>query len=562
MIGERIAVRPPDVVMRLDRMGCFHQTRLSFMRGLLRRLKNEQWTFSRPVWRIDNNGVGVAVYCAHGPAQTYSLVCFAHDPNPEDRSDRSIATEWDATFALFDGVPTEQDIDRLSLSVPKQEAGRVSKSELSISRANRSVRLFNYVLACLASGSQPEADQVSAVGYLMRTTAVYGSGKFGAASFDTISSRPEFSRPFQVEMLSVYLARAFSVDLVEQLARVRSPNSAVTLAPELRRTLGMGNATGLGMAPFLVTHPGLINNWIAAREEALARVRNQTRASQDQIVHFGNVFARTQQSVDQWRTGHEQQSRRIDVLKHDLTTLREHLDLTPLTADFPWDALYRWSERNVSLECQELLVSLLMEPHGELIDELADRMCADEKSDHLINGAMTVEELQRELQSNYAWALRVDFGSPSSKARYWYVSENKLEPRLGDRTQDAQVEQREMPLGVARDVIALSAALMDQPLTERLAHFLLRHPEHRHTVRRVQIAAVSPYAEIRENLLSSDFLPIDLLRCKLSFFGAAKFDPQSDRWVRITLFQHAPFPDELASMPEDEWMLPPIAQNH
>ena len=64
-------------------------------------------------------------------------------------------------------------------------------------------------------------------------------------------------------------------------------------------------------------------------------------------------------------------------------------------------------------------------------------------------------------------------------------------------------------------------------------------------VRRVQAAERRPFAEIRDNLIAADMLPIDLLRCKLAFFGATHFDPRSDRWVRISLFQGAPFPDEL-----------------
>ena len=149
-------MRPPETVMRLDRMGSFHQTRLSFMRSLLRMMKRENWEFSRPVWRIDENGVGVAVYQAKGPARSYSLVAFAHDLDPAERTDRSIATAWDATFTMFDGIPTEEDLARLSQSVPKQEAGRVSDSELSISRANKSVRLFEHVLERLSAGQQPD----------------------------------------------------------------------------------------------------------------------------------------------------------------------------------------------------------------------------------------------------------------------------------------------------------------------------------------------------------------------------------------------------------------------
>ena len=37
-------------------------------------------------------------------------------------------------------------------------------------------------------------------------------------------------------------------------------------------------------------------------------------------------------------------------------------------------------------------------------------------------------------------------------------------------------------------------------------------------------------------------MPIDMLRLKLSFFGAIKFDPRSDKWLRICMFQGAPLP--------------------
>jgi hypothetical protein len=46
------------------------------------------------------------------------------------------------------------------------------------------------------------------------------------------------------------------------------------------------------------------------------------------------------------------------------------------------------------------------------------------------------------------------------------------------------------------------------------------------------------------------------LRCKLAFIGAKRFDPRSDRWVRITIYQNAPFPNELHRLPEDDWCLP------
>ena len=77
-------------------------------------------------------------------------------------------------------------------------------------------------------------------------------------------------------------------------------------------------------------------------------------------------------------------------------------------------------------------------------------------------------------------------------------------------------------------------------------------------MRRVQITSRLAYAEIRDNLLSAEMRPIDLLRCKLSFFGASRFDPRSDRWVRINMYQYAPFPDEPLGGEEDDWVYPPL----
>ena len=96
-------LRNPRTVMRLARMGAFHQSRLSFMRVLLRRLKAEGWVIDRPVFDIDDSGVGVATYRARGPQATYTLVAFAHQLADDQRSDRVIAEAWDATFTLCDG---------------------------------------------------------------------------------------------------------------------------------------------------------------------------------------------------------------------------------------------------------------------------------------------------------------------------------------------------------------------------------------------------------------------------------------------------------------------------
>ncbi|HSG36858.1 MAG TPA: DUF3726 domain-containing protein [Paracoccaceae bacterium] len=535
--------RPPSEVMRMARMGSAHPTRLSFLRVMLRRMRDEGWRFDRPVWEIDEKGVGRAVYRAKGPERSYCLVAFAHDLPPEMRSDRVIATAWDATFALFDGEPTRADLDRLEANVPLQEAGRIGPAELSLSRANRSVRLFSHVVERLAEGQQPDPDEVDAVGYLMRTTAVYGSGKFGAADRAKIGDRPEMAAPFQAEMLSVWLTREFTVDLVEHLAAVKGGAKAARLEKTMRRSLGVGNSTGLGMAPFLVRHPVLLNNWMAAKEEALARVRALPQAGAKEVAEFRVALLEAIENATLWKSEHPIQMTKLADLRGDMDRIEDHTRLFPGAESHPWDALWRWGER-LSLEGQEALLALILEPHGALIDDLAATMSADESASFRIDGEMSVGALRALVEEHYDWALAIDFAKPESAARFWYVSEEKLEPRLGDRHGEAGAE-REQPLGVAKLASELHAALAGWADDASLAEFLLARPDQRYMTRRAQIAASHPFAEVQDNLLAADMLPIDIMRCKLAFFGASRFDPRSDKWVRISLFQGEPHPSEM-----------------
>ena len=559
-----VALRPASQVMTLARMGSFHQSRLSFMRVLLRRLKTENWQFKQSRWLIDANGVGVATYEAIGPERSYTLVAFAHDLPAEKRSDRVIAEAWDATFTLHDGIISDADIERLGQNVPLQEAGRISDDEFVLSRANRSVRLFDYVRDCLAAGTQPDPATIEPIGYLMRTTAVYGSGKFGAADRDIWANRPEFSGSFQPELLAVWLIRSFTIDIVEHMATVKAPTKAVKLDPDIRRRIGVGNSTGLGMAPFLINHPSLIHAWINARETALARVRAVAATDQAGLSRFLTMIAKAAKNADEWTTDSPYQHGKTQSLRDDLVRLDAFVRGIAADIDQPWDNIYRWGETNLSLEGQEQLVSLLLEDHGPLIDDLAIGMAADEAAHFRIDGSMRLSRLRQMMDTAYSWTIGIDYSQNDALARVWYVSEEKLEPRLGERFEEP-IEPYEQPLAPGRDAVRAMKAIdqwIETPAKsgeDNVAVFLLKHPEHRHIVRRMQTVFALPYAEIQDNTISAEMQPIDLLRCKLSFFGASKFDPRSDRWLRITMYQGAPFPDELAILDPDRLFYPPLA---
>ena len=95
--------------------------------------------------------------------------------------------------------------------------------------------------------------------------------------------------------------------------------------------------------------------------------------------------------------------------------------------------------------------------------------------------------------------------------------------------------------------------MLDMKINSTVAEFLSKNSELRHIVRRAFIVEKFPYSEIQDNTIGKNIMPIDMLRLKLSFFGALKFDPRSDKWLRICMFQGAPLPDELKNY-DEQWV--------
>lgn len=539
--------RDPDTVMGLKRIGATFPSRLSFMPSLLRRMARESWQFEAPILALDEQGEGHVLISVNTGARVYTLIAFAHRLSPEQRSDRVIATVWDATFTLFDGRPSAADVARLAGNVPKQEAGRCQASELVLARANKSVRMFEHVVESLASGQQPDMAMIRKVGYLMRTTAVYGSGKFGVADRGKIADRPEFTASFHVEMLAVYLIRLFSFALVEHSARQRGGAQAVGLSDASKQALGIGNATGLGMAPYLVNHPGLLHAWFNCKEQALTRVCEQRQPDASSWSAFRALVTQVRGHLAQWRVDDSDYQHRIGELEEEIAALEAWCASEPPKT---WGDVVEWSQTK-SLDCQELVVSLLIQGHGDLVDDLCSQQRAT-KECCVLDAAMPLSQLVHYLEEYYGWALAYDFELPENQARFWYTSEEKLEPRFGFRWEEEGSEW-EMPLAVARDVSALYAAIPQDDGDQSCGSFLDDKPHLRAAAVRVQQNALRPFAEIRGNVIADDCLPIDLLRAKLAFFGASKFDPKSDLWTRINMFQGAPLPHQLAEQADTPW---------
>ena len=550
-----VELRDPNIIMKLSRLGSFHQSRLSFLRSFLSEFKD--WDYKRDLFDLDENGFGTAVYSFKKKDRVYSLVCFANKINDDERSDRVIATKWDAAFTLYDGVPLKKDIERLSNEVPKQEVGRLSYKELTLSRANKSVRVFDHVVESLSNGTQPNLDLLEKVGYLYRTTAVYGSGKFGLADRFRIKNREEINGPFRLEMMLVYLVRQFTFDQVNHVAKNKNPKSAIQLDPKICKNLGIGNSTGLGMAPFIVNHPTLLNNWILCRETALKKIREIKKVNSKDSDLFKDCVRNSIKNITSWNTESKYQ---LDKIKNLLKDVRKFVNFVDVEFDFkkdyPFNDIYLWLEKETCEECIEYIVSIMLEPYSEIVQPLIKEMSSDEDKYFNIPTNRRVDELRLILEKKYPNILAINFEKKENYKKFWFISKNKEEPRLADRFEE-EGSDLEQPLAIARDIKELYQKLLVSKNNLTIDQFLIENSNLRHVVRRAFIIEKFPYSEIQDNTISEKIVPIDMLRLKLSFFGALKFDPRSDKWLRICMFQGAPLPHELKNY-DEQW----VYKNH
>lgn len=219
-----------------------------------------------------------------------------------------------------------------------------------------------------------------------------------------------------------------------------------------------------------------------------------------------------------------------------------------------WLELTEKVQANYTMEAQELINSELIDLYPEVIVDLEHQTNADDGL-HLIP-EMSIGSLREIIRKQYQWAFQYDFTKTESRHYFWYRSAEKEEPRIGERGVDPG-DELYMPMNIAEQVqqLATEIEFCDDDL--KVAAFLLKKPELRGIVRRIQSLDGLEYGEIQANLTGKDLLPVYLLRCKLAIYGAERYDPKSNRWVRITLFQGAPLVEEIGTTSfEDDWFYP------
>ena len=546
-------MQSPDELMKLKNLGSYHPTRLSFSRQLINEMYKKNWSFDIFEWKINKDGKGHSIITVDTKENLYSLVIFSHIISNKERSDRVIADKWDLTFTLFNGVPNVKEFNHLKINVPLQEKGIHIKKQITLSRANKSMRLFSHAVDNLSNGKQPDFNLVKDTGYLLRTTAVYGNGKFGINDFNINSNCKVLRNPFWSEMLTVYMLKYFSIELINFIAKQNNNQNCVKLNNEISQYIGTGNATGLGMAPYIVNHPKLIHTWINIKQNLLKKIYNKKSCTNTQINFIFSTLKKAYDHVCQWNVDDKTQRKKILCTKKELLSIIENKNtFLLLKNEFPFQE-FIYFYRDVSIETKEILYSILIETFPLLADKASEKMsCTEEIA---ITNNFSIMKLKKIISNNYSWALNTNVKIKSSNYYFWYVSQTKEEPRLGIQKLDNGYEKR-LPLDICLQVNQLFKTLNLYPDKMKIAEFMINNPDTKYVLKRILLNKKYKFSEIHENLSDKKMRPIDLLRFKLSFFGATKFDPKSNLWTRITLFQGAPLPNQLNDKKNTKWFFP------
>ena len=193
-----------------------------------------------------------------------------------------------------------------------------------------------------------------------------------------------------------------------------------------------------------------------------------------------------------------------------------------------------------------------MEPYDNIIEPLVKNMSSDEEKYFNIPSNRKLIELKKIIETKYKSILNINFNDKKSNTFFWFISKNKEEPRIANRFEEYG-SNLEQPLAIARDIKKVYEKISNENLSKTVADFLVDNDELRHVIRRIFISEKFQYSEIQDNIISETLIPIDMLRLKLSFFGAQKFDPRSDKWLRICMYQGAPLVNEIKNS-DDTWI--------
>lgn len=517
----------------------------------------ENWRIERQVFELDDRGNGQARYAISTPEGSLTFLAYLREPSGKNRTGRIIGTSWDMIGALLDGVATDEQVRETEAELPRLYEGRATSNTFVWFRSNQSLRIFRSVRQSLAHGQQPDAKELSRVGYVMRNTGLDGNGTFGTIPYAGIARNHPLKTSYHAQMLSAYLMREMSADLVEELAFKDSPKTAVRLDPAIRRLIGVGNGSALGLAMLVYNRPVLVNAYISAFLDVLDHVlTTESLNTEDTFNTLDRLLNRTIQYRSFLTTSYRFFTSNMEIVG-DLRRIRSMVragrrgELQRNQGETTLGAIHREATGRMSKEALQSFNTLLL--------ELVPAYCETAGAKHLefteeldLNPSTTLAQTREIIDAHYSWATGLPLNDEPFRDRVWYQSRAAEEPRSGPR--EEVPEAHELIQSYPVEIRRLVDAIEGEDPNSTLGELLFEHPELEYISRLVLGLRSKPYAVPHADPHDTDFIPVWVIRFVNSFIhGLDRTEDFMGRDVRGIIFENAPFRDSIDTANDSEW---------
>lgn len=547
----------PMIVMDPRNLGAMQPNRLSASRSFIAKMTRENWRIERELLELDDRGNGRARYAISTPEGSITFLAYLSEPSGKNRTGRIIGTSWDMIGALIDGVATSEQVRETEEELPRLYEGRATPNTLVWFRSNQSLRIFRAVRQSLARGQQPDAKELSRVGYVMRNTGLDGNGTFGTTPFAGIGPDHPLRTSYHAQMLSAYLMREMSADLVEELAFKDSPATAVRLDPAVRRLIGVGNGSALGLAMLVYNRPVLVNAYISAFLDVLDHVLTTgSLCTGDTFDELERLLSRTIRYRSFLTTSYRFFTSNMEIVG-DLRRIRAMVragrrgEIHTEMGETALGAIHREATGRVSKEALHSFNTLLLELVPEYCDEVGGKYL-DFTEELDLDPRTTLAETRETIDTHYSWATRMPLNDEYFRDRVWYQSRAAEEPRSGPREEVPEAHEliQSYPVQIRR----LLEAMEGKDANSTLGELLFANPELEYISRLILGLRDKPYAVPHADPHDTDFIPVWIIRFVNSFIhGLDRTEDHMGRDVRGIIFENAPYRDAIGIDGDSEW---------
>ena len=544
-------LRSPKEACNPKQMASVKESRLSFSNAFINTFLEEKWKCSVARLEIDENGKGEALYHLYlGNSCVAFYVLSQFDPE-KSREGRLADDYFDCMGVLFDGIPSEEDVNKERDAIKKLWKGRAGKRVLGWTLANRSTDNCDRVVEKLLAVQKPDIEEWDAGHcYLLRNAGFYGNGKQGGMLWEELPEGHGLRRPYFPEMLALLMWRRFGTDLVEEIASKRNPGSSKLDEAE-KKLLGIGNSSGLGMVAVLSRWPWWVDAWISVREAIIALLRTMLVEPNNshkeiflgELKQRSNFFKEVSDGNEEHRENpaniREQLLKLHACLTENKMGNRGSVTSYGLSTKNYFQEVLDYADKHMSKEAAESVRAAAIAPFPELakcglavISKLMTPV-------HDIDPKQSVMQLREEINENYSWIKSHLYESSEGSKYFWYRSTDNGEHRRGEREVDLG-EENEILVDIAGLIYSLLVELEKIEDDYLVGELMFIRPDLRHAIERVHSLRGRPYAEIHDRPTREGFLPLWIIRFYLSALGLQIATPKNWRWVRGVFFSNYP----------------------